>query len=193
MKKSILSLTLLSTLLMSGCGTTGNNENLWARTSDLIGRAMSFVNEAEEWEAYSLEKTKQGVVYSTATEADLKVVSQRMDAEYAAAIDRLARPFVESEKMGTDLTNENQGYQFTYNHVMLVKTKSSGSTIGYCVNYDSDRYDRNGKLIAVSADKKIRKNFIYVAVDKPISASTASGDFTKVMCGESFYNKYKGS
>lgn len=72
---------------------------------------------------------------------------------------------------------------------MAVKDRAA-TTIGYCVNYDSDCYE-NGKLKAVSKDDEIRNAFIYVARDKPISVSTASDEFTQNMCGQEFFNKYK--
>lgn len=74
---------------------------------------------------------------------------------------------------------------------MAVKDKQSSKVIGYCVNYDSDRLI-NGKIVVVKDEDKIRKDFIYIAKDRPISLATVTEDFTKMVCGKNFYKKYKG-
>lgn len=190
MKKHILATTLLSVLFVSGCSTT--NGGAWDKFTDLVSKAMPFVQESEEWEAYSIQKTTQGVIYSEANSNDKQFVEKKMAAEYSAAIDRLARPFATNEKTNQELTKENQNYQFKYNRIMTVKDKTSSNTIGYCVNYDSDRLE-NGKIKVVPESDQIRKSFIYVDRSKPVSIATSGEDFIKRMCGENFYNKYKGT
>lgn len=58
------------------------------------------------------------------------------------------------------------------------------------MNYDSDQIE-NGQVKPVKEKDKIRNHFIYVDKVKPLSVMTVGSDFTKVMCGEEFYNKYK--
>ncbi|WP_311750951.1 hypothetical protein [Proteus columbae] len=189
MKKNRLALLLLSssTLLLSGCNST---TGVWDKFTTILSDATPFLKESEEWEAYSVKTTQQGVIYSAANSTDKKFVSQKMDTEYPAAIERLSSPFAITSKSKEDLAKENQGYRFKYNDIMTVKDKSTSATLGYCVNYDSDRVI-DGKIREVSDEDKIRNSFIYVAKDKPISVSTSSADFIKVMCGDKFYNKNK--
>lgn len=189
MQKKIL-LTLLlstSTFLISSCSSTNS---VWDQFANILSDAAPFLKESEEWEAYSIKTTQQGVVYSAATSTDKNFVSQKMDTEYPAAIERLSSPFALTSKTKEDLAKENQGYRFKYNDIMTVKDKKTSATLGYCVNYDSDRMI-DGKIRDVSDEDKIRNAFIYVAKDKPISVSTVSAEFIKVMCGEKFYNKNK--
>lgn len=189
MKKHILPITLLSaaTLLVTGCSS---NKDMWGEFANILTDSSSIVKESEDWEAYSIKTTQQGVVYSKANSADQQFVSHKMDAEYADAVNRLSSPFARSDKAKDKLAKENQGYRFKYNEIMVVKDKKSSNTLGYCVNYDSDRME-NGQVKAVKEEDKIRKQSIYVAKDKPLSVTTVSGDFIKVMCGENFYKKYQ--
>ncbi|WP_369311117.1 hypothetical protein [Providencia rettgeri] len=188
MKKTILLFSLLgaSTLFISGCSSTNN---AWEKFANILDGAMPFVKESEEWEAYSIKATQQGVVYSKSTNADKQYVSKRMDNEYPDAVNRFASPFALSSKSKQELADSNRGYQFTYNEIVVVKDKTSSDVIGYCVNYGFDRVI-NGKL--VEDNDKIRNDFIYVAKDKPISLGTVNEEFTKTMCGKDFYKKYKG-
>ncbi|MBP6345699.1 hypothetical protein AB8Q18_04315 [Neisseriaceae bacterium CLB008] len=179
--------TLLTTLLITGCSSTGGAFDQFA---NLLNKAMPFVQESEEWEAYSIQMTQQGVSYGTATAADKQFVSKKIEAEYPAAIDRLSRPFAANAKMEQELTQNNQNYRFKYNQVMPVKSKKSGSIIGYCVNYDVNRLE-NGKPTAPDAAGNVTQHFIYAAKDKPLSVATSSHEFTKRMCGETFFKKYK--
>lgn len=189
MQKKILLTLLLSTsiFLISGCSSTNS---VWDQFTNILSDAAPFIKESEEWEAYSIKTTQQGVVYSAANSTDKQFVSQKMDTEYPAAIERLSSPFAISTKAKDELAKENQGYRFKYNDIMTVKDKKTSTTLGYCVNYDSDRVI-DGKLKEVSEEDKIRKAFIYIAKDKPVSVATVSTDFTKLMCGEKFYNKNK--
>lgn len=187
-RKRVLTLLLgTSTLLLSGCGSTNSLLNQF---STILSNAAPFIQESEDWEAYSLKTTQQGVVYSAANSADKQFVSKKMDAEYADAIKRLSSPFAITNKAKEELAQDNISYRFKYNEIMVVKDKKTATTLGYCVNYDSDSFI-DGKLIEVSNEDKIRNDFIYVAKDKPVSITTVSGEFTKVMCGENFYKKYK--
>lgn len=189
MKKTILLFGMLSTsfLLVSGCSS---NNDAWGKFANILDGAMPFVKESENWEAYSIKATQQGVVYAKSTAADQQFVSKKMDKEYPDAINRVASPFAFSSKSKQELAESNQGYQFKYNEVIAVKDKKSSNIIGYCVNYDSDRVI-NGKIAEVKDEDKIRKDFIYVAKDKPVSIATVSEEFTKTMCGNDFYKKYK--
>jgi hypothetical protein len=187
MKKRILSISLLTTLLASGCGTT--NESGMSKLANLVSKAMPFVQESEEWETYSNQKTQQGVSYSTASTSDIQYISNRMDAEYARAVDRLSRPFASEKNLEKELDKANKNYHFKYNTALVVKDKSA-ATIGYCVNYDVTRWE-NGRATAPDADGNETQAFIYVAKDKPVSLATVDRDFIKKMCGTNFYNQNK--
>lgn len=193
MKKTILLLSMLgtSTLLLSGCNSTNSTNDAWGKFANILNGAMPFVKESEDWETYSIEATQQGVIYAKSTAADQQFVSKKMNKEYADAVNRVANPFAANSKLKQELAESNQGYQFKYNEIVVVKDKKSSEVIGYCVNYDSDRII-NGKVAEVKDEDKIRKDFIYVAKDKPVSLATVSADFIKVMCGKDFFNKYKG-
>lgn len=187
MKKHILSVSLLTvfTLFASGCGTSTASK--FAEFSNMLADAMPYVNESEEWDAYSIKTAQQGVVYSPASTADIQYVSNRMDAEYAAAIDRVVGPFARNDKTKKELAEANQNYHFNYNKVIIAKDKSTANLIGYCVNYDRLG---NGKGQTKEEDK-LYKDFIFVTKDKPISMATTNSDFIKRVCGNDFYNKYK--
>lgn len=181
MKKNILSTALVSaTILLAGCSTS--TTSMLTEFTNILTDTVPFVNESKEWEAYSINTTQRGVVYSKANAADLQFVSKKMDAEYPAAIDRLASPFARSAKDKKELDKVNQNYGFKYNEVIVVKDKKTSNLLGYCVNYDRTQNDNS---------KKLEKQFIYVAKDKPISAATAHEDFVPRMCGQAFYNKYQ--
>ncbi|APG50812.1 TPA: hypothetical protein U2M28_001769 [Providencia stuartii] len=189
MKKHIFSITVLSaaTLLVTGCSS---NNDMWGEFANILSDANPVVQESEEWEAYSIKTTQQGVTYASASSADQQFVSKKMDAEYADALYRVSSPFARSDKTKEQLAKDNQGYRFKYNEIMVVKDKKTANTIGYCVNYDSDQIE-NGQVKPVKEKDKIRNHFIYVDKVKPLSVMTVGSDFTKVMCGEEFYNKYK--
>lgn len=188
MKKSFLLICALPAVFLSGCSTSGGTADALTKFGAILSDAMPFVNESKEWEAYAENVAKQGVVYSSASEADLKFVSNKMDAEYASAINRLASPFAINKQAQGELAKANQGYVFKYNQVQVVKDKKTSNTLGYCVNYD--RLE-TGLGKATKAEDKLYKEFIYLAKDQPLSVATAAADFTKRVCGESFYNKYK--
>lgn len=192
MKKCYLSVSLLSSLFIAGCSATGDGGFLGAlnQFSNLVDSAMPFVQESEEWKQYSIDKTAQGVTYHTATTADTQFASKKIESEYPAAIDRLARPFATHKNLQDELDEVNKDYHFTYNKIMTVKDKKSANTIGFCVNYDVNRFE-NGKPTPADTSGNLEKHFLYVAKDKPLSASTMGEDFIKQMCGVSFYNKYK--
>lgn len=190
MKKTILLFGMLSTsvLFVSGCSSSND---VWGKFSNILDGAMPFVKESEDWEDYSVKTTQKGVFYAKSTTSDQQFVSKKMNDEYADAVNRVASPFALNSKTKQELADSNQGYQFKYNEVMAVKDKQSSKVIGYCVNYDSDRVI-NGKVAEVKDEDKIRKDFIYVARDRPISIATVTEEFTKTMCGKDFYKKYKG-
>ncbi|MGG4662657.1 hypothetical protein [Providencia vermicola] len=190
MKKTILLFSMLSTsvLFVSGCSS---NTDVWGKFSNILDGAMPFVKESEDWEEYSVKTAQQGVIYAKSTTADQQFVSKKMNDEYADAVNRVASPFALTSKTKQKLADANQGYQFKYNEIMTVKDKQSSKTIGYCVNYDSDRVI-DGKIAEVKDEDKIRKDFIYVAKDRPISVATVTETFTKTICGQEFYKKFKG-
>lgn len=188
MKKSVLFVCALPTLFLAGCSTSGGTADALTKFGKIVSDVMPFVNETEEWEAYADNIVKQGLVYGSASTADMKFVSNKMDAEYASAVNRFASPFARNAKDQGDLAKANQGYLFKYNQVQVVKDKKTSNTIGYCVNYD--RLE-NGLGKDTKAEDKLYKEFIYIAKDKPVSIATITSDFTKKVCGESFYNKYK--
>lgn len=192
MKKRILFMALPAMLLVSGCSTTGDSSLLSAlnQFASILEGTTPFVQESEEWEKYSIDKTAQGVTYSAADAADKQFVSRKVDAEYPAAVDRLARPFALSESAKRELDEANQGYHFSYNQIMVVKDKKTAKAIGYCVNYDVNRWE-NGKPTPWDTQGNIQKGFLYVATDKPVSAATAGHEFIQRMCGTSFYTTYK--
>lgn len=181
-----MSLLTTFTLFASGCGTSTASK--FAEFSNLLSDVMPFVNESEQWDAYSIKTAQQGLVYEAASAADMQYVSNRMDAEYAAAIARVASPFARNDKNKKEFAETNQNYRFNYNKVMIVKDKKTSNSLGYCVNYDRLAY---GQAKEIKEDKKLYKQFIYVAKDQPISMATVHGDFTKRVCGNDFYNKYK--
>lgn len=189
MKKILLSIsTLAITLSMSGCNTT---TSMLTQLADTLEKATPFINEGKEWEQYSIDVANQGVVYSKASASDMQFVSKKMEAEYLDAMNRFMNPF--SKKGGTlsdHMDKNNQHYVFKYNQVQVVKDKKTNNVLGYCVNYDSDMLE-NGKVMPVKEDEKIRQNFIYLTKDKPLSVTTVGKDFTKRVCGDDFYNKYK--
>lgn len=187
MKKSILSITLLATAIgVTGCSTT--NKDMWTEFSNILTDAVPFLNESEDWEKYGINVAQQGVVYSAATTSDMQFVSKKMDAEYAAAVSRLATPFARKPEHKAKFDQENQGYVFKYNKVMVVKDKKTSNVLGYCVNYDRSS---NIPGQATKQDDNLIKQFIYLAKDRPLSVSTATSDFTKRVCGTEFYTKYK--
>ncbi|MGG4774879.1 hypothetical protein ACLO87_09630 [Paenalcaligenes sp. Me52] len=73
---------------------------------------------------------------------------------------------------------------------VAVKDNKPSTTIGYCVNYDVNRVE-NARPTSQDATGNVQEHFIYVAKDKPVSATTANADFVKRMCGEDFFNRYK--
>ena len=178
----------LPALFLSGCSTSSGTADALSKFGNMLSDAMPYVKESEEWEAYGVNLAKQGVSYSSASSADMKFVSNKMDAEYAAAIGRLAGPFARNAKTQGDLAKANQGYVFKYNQVQVVKDKKTSNVLGYCVNYD--RLE-TGLGKATKEEDKLYKQFIYVPKDKQISVATATSDFTKLVCGEAFYKKYK--
>lgn len=180
-------MSLLSALFIAGCGTT--TESAIKQFSSILNNAMPFVQESEDWEAYSLEITKKGIIYGTATAADKQFVSKKMDNEYPAAVDRLSRPFAVSKKTQKELDSDI-GYRFKYNQVMPVKDKKTSNIIGYCVNFDVAVLNK-GKATPSDSAGNVTQSFIYVAKDRPISVTTVSADFTKLVCGDNFYKKYK--
>ncbi|MGG4603471.1 hypothetical protein ACLPHM_01635 [Paenalcaligenes sp. Me131] len=195
MKKRVLVLALPAALLVSGCGSMGDGSDgsflsALQRFSTLLDGTTPFVEEAEEWKQYSITKTAQGVTYTTATTSDTQFVVRKMDTEYVAAIDRLSRPFAISESAKKELDEANKGYQFTYNQIRAVKDKTTSNTIGYCINYDVNRHE-NGQPTPLNAPGNVQQGFLYVAKDKPVSATTSNIEFIKRMCTEDFYNRYK--
>lgn len=192
MNKHILPITLLTTLVIAGCSSTGDSSFASAlnKFTNVLENATPFLQESEEWEKYGIDKSKQGVVYSAASSSDSQYVSRKMDAEYPAAVDRLSRPFASTAKAKQDLDNANKGYHFKYNGIMAVKDKGTSNIIGYCVNYDANRYV-NGQPTSWDEPGNVQKQFIYLATNKPISVATSNRDFIKRVCGESFYNQYQ--
>lgn len=193
MKKPIALMGLSTALLLSGCGTTDGDGGLLSainKFSELLDGTGPFIQESEEWEQYSIDKARQGLSYSTATAAEKQFVARKMDAEYPAAVDRLSRPFATSDRARQELDEANQGYRFTYNQVMVVKDKKTAKVLGYCVNYDVNRMEK-GKPTPLDAPGNVQQHFVYVATDKPVSATTSGSDFIKRMCGDNFYNTYK--
>lgn len=192
MKKRHLAIAFASTLFVAGCSSTGDGALLSAlnQFSKILDGAMPLVQESEEWEKYSIEKTQQGVIYGVANNADKQFVSKKFDAEYPAAIDRLSRPFALDKEAVKELEAANTGYHFKFNQIMPVKNKSNANIIGYCVNFDVNRWE-NGKPTASDAPGNVQKQFIYAAKDRPLSTTTANKEFTERMCGKDFYSKYK--
>lgn len=191
MKKHIL-LMALPVALLAGCGTTGDSSFLSALTqfSSILEGTTPFVQESEEWEQYSIDKTAQGVTYSAANATEKQFVARKVEAEYPAAIDRVSRPFALSEKAKRELDETNKGYHFQFNQVMTVKDKKTSKTLGYCVNFDVNRWV-NGKPTSWDMDGNVQQGFMYVATDKALSISTVGQDFIKRMCGNDFYTRYK--
>lgn len=189
MKKKYLLIAALPVFILSGCSTSGTADAL-SKFGNMLSDAMPYVKESEEWEAYGIDIAKQGVVYSSASSSDMQFVSNKMNTEYAAAIDRLAGPFARNQKTQGDLAKANQGYVFKYSQVQVVKDKKTSNTLGYCVNYDRPE---TGLGKATKAEDKLYKEFIYLTRDKPLSIATADADFTKRVCGTNFYNKYKNT
>lgn len=196
MKKSTFSIALLATLFVSGCSSTGSSTGdstfvtAFKGFANIVTKAGPFIQEGEEWDKYSADYSQKGLTYSAATTADTQFVAKKMNAEYAAAIDRLARPFAKDEAMEKELDSANKNYHFTYNQIMAVKDKETNNIIGYCVNYDSNRWE-NGKPTPWDANGNVQKHFIYVATNKPVSAATVNEKFIVRMCGTQFYNQYK--
>lgn len=192
MKKHHLPITLLTTLFIAGCSSTGDGSFLNAlnQFSNILDGAMPLTQESEEWEQYSIEKAKQGVVYSEATAADTKYVKHKFETEYPKAIDRLSRPFALTKDAVRKLEESNQGYHFTFNKIMAVKNRSNSNTIGYCINFDVNRWE-NGKPTELDAAGNVQKQFIYAAKDKPLSTMAVKESFIKRLCGDNFYNQYK--
>lgn len=183
MKKIILSSAVISTMLLAaGCSTSGGGvtTGMINEFKNILVDTVPFVNESKEWEAYSINAIQQGVVYSKGNAADLQFVSKKMDAEYAAAIDRLASPFARGAKAKQELNEANQNYRFKYHNVRVVKDKKTSNLLGYCVHYDRTQLDN---------PKKLENEYIYVTKDKPVSAATAHEDFVPRMCGKDFYIK----
>ncbi|WP_207625557.1 hypothetical protein [Paenalcaligenes suwonensis] len=126
MKKRILLMALPTVLLVSGCGSTNGDSSLLSALNQfatLLEGTTPFIQESESWEQYSIEKTAQGVTYSTANATETQFVTRKIDAEYAAAVDRLSRPFATNDNAKRELDAANQGYHFKYNQIMVVKEK----------------------------------------------------------------------
>ena len=196
MKKSTFSIALLATLFVSGCSSTGSGTSDGSFTSafnnftNMLTKATPFIQESEEWDNYGIEKSQQGLTYSEATAADQQFVTKKMDTEYVAAIDRLSRPFAKNDEMAKELDNANKNYHFTYNQMMAVREQKTNNIIGYCVNYDSNRWE-NGQPTSWDTAGNVQKHFIYVDRNRPISVATANEKFIIRMCGSKFYNQYK--
>lgn len=79
------------------------------------------------------------MTYTAATGEDKAFVIEKIEHEYIAAVDRLSRLVVRTEKTGEELDEANKGYRFTCHHMMTVKNKKTADTFGYCVSYDSER------------------------------------------------------
>lgn len=194
MKKGLLSISLLSTLVITGCTTTSGGDggllDAINQFTNILEGTKPFIQESKDWEKYSIEKTTQGVVYSPANKSDKEFVAKKLDKEYGPAVDRLSRPFAYNEELKKGLDEENNDYRFTYNQVMSVKDQKTAKTLGYCVNFDVN-YWENGKPTAWNKDGNQQKAFIYVATDRPVSVTTVDRDFIKRMCGNDFYTQYK--
>lgn len=196
MKKYTLPVALLTTLFISGCSSTGSGSNdgtlmeAFSAFVDILDRTQPFVQESEQWDQYSIEKSKKGLTYSPASSAEKQFVAKKMDSEFGVAIDKLERSVAITDDMQKELDAMSKKYQFTYNQVMAVKDKSTANTLGYCVNFDSIRY-QDGKLTPVNTKGNLQKHFIYLTKDQPLSISTSGDDFIKRMCGIDFYNQFK--
>lgn len=190
MKKGLLSISLVSAVVVAGCSADSSLISALNQFGNILEGATPYIQESEEWEQYSIEKTAKGVVYGSVTKADEQFVSKKMDSEYPAAIDRLSRPFALNKETVKELDAVNKGYHFTYHQIMSVKDKSTSNIIGYCVNFDVNRWE-NGKPTSWDTAGNSQKSFIYVDKKRTLSISTVSSDFIKRMCGNDFYNKYK--
>ncbi|AOA58514.1 hypothetical protein [Acinetobacter larvae] len=194
MKKALVSITFLPILYLAACSASNH---MWTQTANSVGvlaeilnDANPFLEESNEWEAYGIKMAQQDLSYVPANSAEQAFVSKKMDQEYPAAINRLAAAFTRTDKAREELARENQGYRFKYNHVITVKDKKTQQTIGYCANYDGDRY-REGKILPETDKTRIRKDFVFMTQDKPLSLTTSNKTFIKRVCGEDFYRKYK--
>ncbi|UNM97175.1 hypothetical protein MMG00_04815 [Ignatzschineria rhizosphaerae] len=182
----------LTALMIAGCSTDGSSSYINALTkfSNILEGTTPLVQESKEWEQYSLDLTKTGVTYSAATSSEKKFATQKLEREYPAAIDRLSRPFALNDNAKKELEAANQNYHFNYHQIMTVKAKNDGKTVGYCINYDVNRWE-NGKPTPLDTAGNVQQHFIYLAQNKPLSATTTNLDFIKRVCGNSFYQKYK--
>ncbi|EPF72140.1 hypothetical protein [Acinetobacter rudis] len=186
MNKYILSVPIFGLFLITtACSTTADK---FQQVSKILTDAMPLVQESKDWEAYADRITKQGVAYTSASSKDRQFVEKKMDAEYPAAIERLASPFTLNQKNKDELAKANKNYVFKYNQIQVVKDKKTSNIVGYCVNYDRPQ---TGLGENTQEGEKLYKQFIYLAVDRPISTTTASKDFITLVCGQSFYSKYK--
>ncbi|QEZ90864.1 MULTISPECIES: hypothetical protein [Proteus] len=185
MKKNIF-LIGIAALVLSGCNS--GSENSFEKFTKIVTNLSSYSSEVDEWNDYGANLKKNGIKYEAANSSDQKFVQDKMDSEYVNAINHVGSAFTVTEKSKQELEKENQGYKFTYNKIVTVKDTSKNNTVGYCVNYDSARVI-DGQIKSEDKDKK---NFLYIDKSRPLSIFTGSSDFIKVVCGDDFYNKYKG-
>ncbi|MDL5165847.1 hypothetical protein QSH14_01930 [Proteus faecis] len=185
MKNNIFLISIAS-LVLSGCSS--GTENSFEKLTKIVTNLSSYSAEVDEWNDYGTNLKKNGIKYEDANSSDQKFVQNKMQSEYANAINHVGSAFTITEESKEELAKENQGYRFIYNKIITVKDISKNTTIGYCVNYDSERII-DGQ---VKSEDKDKKNFIYIDKNRPLSIFTGSSDFIKVVCGDDFYKKYKG-
>lgn len=187
MRKKIIFVGLTA-LFLSGCNSSSGTDSSFEKFTKIVTNLSSYSSEVDEWDNYGAKMKKEGIIHEPANLADKKFVKNKMDSEYVAAVNHVGSAFTLTDESKKELAKENQGYKFTYNEILTVKNKNKNNTIGYCVNYDTER-SIDGQIKSEDKDKK---NFLYIDKIKPLSILTGGSDFIKLMCGDDFYNRNKG-
>lgn len=184
MTKRNLSIALITALLVTGCSSTNGGSGFASalnQFADIIGGASPYLQEADEWEQYANATAQKGLTYQPASTTETQFVANKMNAEYASAINRLSKPFIKKEEVNREFDQANQNWHFKYNKIVTVKDQQSAQVVGYCVNYDANHW-QNGQPTPVDAAGNVQNHKIYLATNRPLSTAAVHPDIIKTLC-----------
>ena len=184
MTKRNLSIALITALLVTGCSSTNGGSGFASalnQFADIISGASPYIQEAEEWEQYANTTAQKGLTYQPASTTETQFVANKMNAEYAPAIDRLAKPFIKNEAMDNEFDQANQNWHFKYNKIVTVKDQQSAQVVGFCVNFDANHW-QNGQPTPADTAGNVKNHLVYIATNRPFSTAASHPDIIKTLC-----------